>query len=298
MTTWPDFAALELLVAVADHGSLGAGARAVGVAQPNASRSLSRLERRLGITLLVRSTHGSDLTPQGVVVVEWARNVLDAGHALLRGVAGLAQNTGSVLPVAASQTIAEHLLPQWISRLRRTIDITVDIHVENSADVLAEVLDGHVAVGFVEGHGAPRGVRSTVVAHDELVLVIAPDHPWSRRRGKLPLEALAATPLVTREQGSGTRNVLDRALGPLGPATASLELGSNAAVRVAVRAGTAPAVLSRLAVADDLAHGELIEVPVVGLDTRRNLRAIWIGPRTLTGAAGRLVSCALSPTPV
>ena len=294
MRTWPDIAALELLVAVADSGSVSAAARRSGVAQPNASRSLARLERRLGVSLLQRSTSGSTLSPAGTVIVEWARDVLDATSTLLDGAEGLSkQQSGPALTVAASQTVAEHLLPGWLARLRRLRpESGVGMRVENSATVLDDVLHGRCELGFIEGPGAPKGVHSVVVAADDLVLVTAPDHPWARRRRPVTAAELGAARLVTRESGSGTRVALDDALGEYGPITPELELPSNAAVRVSVASGGGPAVLSRLAVQDSIARGDMREILVVGLDLSRSLRAVWTGPRTLRGLSADLVMIA------
>lgn len=295
MKDWPELTALELLVAVADHGSLSAAARAVGMAQPNASRSLARLERHLGVDMVRRSTAGSTITPAGFLVVDWARQVLDAAITLAEGAASLAEGA-SGLTVSASQTVGEHLLPTWLTALRREHpNYSVAVRIANSTGVVADVLGGTSAVGFVEGPYAPRGVHSVVVDHDELVLVVAADHPWSRRRRAVTPEELLTTPLITREPGSGTRVALDEALGA--PVHALQELGSNAAVRVGVLAGAAPAVLSRLAVADALAAGKLLEVPVLGLDLRRQLRAVWTGPRRLSGPAAALVDLSRSRGP-
>ncbi len=291
MSEWPALAAVELLVAVAEHGSLAAGARAVGVAQPNASRSIVRLERHLKLSLLQRSTSGSTLTPAGMLIVEWSRSLLFAARNLTEGAAALAADGSGSMTVSASQTVAEHLLPRWLSELRWThpgVRITVQVH--NTHDVLEDVLNGRCAVGFTEGPDAPGGVHSLVVARDELVLVVWPAHPWANRHRPVDGVELSSTPLVTRESGSGTRVALDAVLGA--PVQSVLELSSNAAVRVSVMSGTAPAVLSRLAVADALAAGTLHEVPVAGLDLRRPLRAAWTGPRRLTGAAADLVAVA------
>ncbi|NHN54207.1 LysR family transcriptional regulator [Calidifontibacter sp. DB0510] len=291
MTTWPEPVALELLVAVADHGSLGAAARVVGVAQPNASRSISRLERHLGTTLLVRSTSGSTLTGAGLLVVDWAREVLSAYARLRDGADALANTGAGRLTVAASQTVAEHLLPAWLTTLReQNPDIAVTVHVRNTAEVVQELLEGRCDLGFVEGPNAPTGVHTTVVARDELVLVAAPSHPWARRRSPVTRAELVETDLITREEGSGTRVALDIALGT--PARSALEMPSNAAVRVAVSSGGAPAVLSRLAVADALASGALVQVPIADLHLARQLRAAWTGPRQLRGVAGDLVAIA------
>lgn len=280
---------LEILVAVADHGSLSAGARRIGVAQPNASRSISRLERRLGFALLTRSTRGTAVTPKGLMVVEWARDVLSAAEALRRGAERLVSNEQN-LRVVASQTVAEHLLPRWIAELRVQQEVQVDIGVVNSEKAVEEVLAGHAQLGFVESPDVSRGMHQAVVTRDELVTVVLPGHEWADRAEAISLEEFAATPLVLREAGSGTRTTLDRALGERGPAVPLLELESNAAVRVAVLSGAGPTVLSRLAVGDLLAQGALVEVAVDGLRLRRVLRAIWSGPRVLGHPAADLVS--------
>lgn len=290
MTNWPDLSALELLVAVADHGSLSAGARATGVAQPNASRSIARLERHLGVTLLHRSTHGSTLTASGLLVVEWSRNVIQAARELAEGATLLASDDTESIVVAASQTVAEHLLPSWLGALRETHpEVRIEVHVHNTHDVLDDLHEARCDLGFIEGPRPPRGVNHLVVAHDELVLVVPPHHPWARRRTSVTEAELRATPLVMREAGSGTRVALDDALGV--PATPMLELASNAAVRVSVLSGTAPAVLSRLTVSDALAAGTLSEVRTT-LGLRRQLRAVWTGPRRLRGVPAELVEIA------
>lgn len=290
MTSWPDLSALELLVAVADHGSLSAGARATGVAQPNASRSIARLERHLGVTLLHRSTAGSTLTDSGLLVVDWSRGVMEAARELVDGATSLATDGTQSIVVAASQTVAEHLLPSWLATLRESHpEVRIEIHVHNTHDVLADLLEARCDIGFTEGPQPPRGVNHLVVAHDELVLVVTPRHHWAGRREPVTADDLWITPLVTREQGSGTRVALDEALGA--PAQSVVELASNAAVRVSVQSGTAPAVLSRLAVSDALAAGTLVEVPT-SLRLHRKLRAVWTGPRRLRGPVAELVAIA------
>ncbi|WP_312293830.1 LysR family transcriptional regulator [Dermacoccus nishinomiyaensis] len=301
MTTWPDLATLELLVALADEGSLSAAARRCGVAQPNASRSIARLERRLGLSLIHRATTGARVTTDGLLVVEWARATLEAARALETGVAALRARTQAPLVVMASQTVAEHLLPGWIAGWQHAAGGAgaggasphdpslgetrgISVAVGNTTEVLAAARGGEVDLGFIEGPGAPPGLNSVVVAHDDLVLVVAPQHPWAAR-SRVRAEELAATPLVARESGSGTRVALRRALAPLDVAPPALELASNAAVRVSAAAGTAPAVLSRLAVDDALRAGTLVEVGVDGVDLTRNLRAVWAGPRRLTNPA-------------
>jgi DNA-binding transcriptional LysR family regulator len=298
--SWPDLSVLAVLVGVDDLGSLGAAARREGMAQPNASRALRRLESDLGVPLLRRGPRGSTLTPQGTVVVHWAREVLGHADRVLDAAESLQQRRAE-LTVGASMTIAEHLVPAWLAELRRHHeDLRIHLQVHNSARIFEHVAAGVFDVGFVESPSVPRGLSSCTVARDRLVVVVTPDHPWARRRRPVGPEELAATPLVMREPGSGTRTTLDDALAEaLGGAPGGvsrpeplLELASGAAVRSSVLAGAGPAVVSILAVRDQLGAGTLRRVEVEGLTLARRLRAVWSGPGRLTGAAADLVATA------
>ncbi|WP_433239774.1 LysR family transcriptional regulator [Streptosporangium sp. CA-135522] len=294
MSELPDLGSLRLLVDVDRLGSLGQAARAAGIAQPSASKRIALLERRLGLPLLERTPRGSTLTPQGVMVSAWATQVLAAAEELMRGAEAVRHGRAAHLHIAASMTVAEYLLPRWLGELQnREPQIQVGLDVQNSAEV-ARLVSGGIELGFVEGPSVPPGLTSRVVATDRLVVVVAPNHPWARRRTALLAAELAATPLVVRERGSGTRETLDRALTGHAAAAPRLELGSNTAVKGAAREGAAPAVLSGYAVEAELATGRLAEVPTRGIDLERRLRAVWRRGRTPTGPAATLLKITLS----
>ena len=201
---------------------------------------------------------------------------------------GLTAKPGS--RVAASLTIAEYLLPGWLSRWRvRRPDVQINLIGINSAAVAQLVLDGEVDLGFIEGPQVPPGLSARVVGQDRLVVVAAPDHPWARRRRPLSPAELASTPLVQREPGSGTRVAFEHALRGHDIATPALELSTASAVRGAAAAGAAPTVASAFAIGDDLKARRLVEIPVTGLDLSRRLRAVWPRGQRLTGPARDLL---------
>ncbi|WP_426005890.1 LysR family transcriptional regulator [Paenarthrobacter sp. NyZ202] len=295
MSSRPDLTALEILVLVAETGSVGAAARRVGMAQPNASRALARLERQLGLTLVVRTPAGSRVTNEGEVVTAWAREALGAMDRMILGARSLAEERAAHLTVAASLTIAEYLAPRWLARFRRThTDLHVSLAVGNSGEVLEQVAAGKVPLGFVETPVLPRTVASTTVARDELVVVVGTTHPWARRRVPVQPDELIASDLALREVGSGTRDTLVRALERSGAPLheARMELASTVAVKAAAIEGAAVAVLSELAVTAELATGQLIAVPVQGLDLTRSLRAVWLPARRPEGSAAELIRIA------
>lgn len=231
------------------------------------------------------------------MVAGWAAHVLAAADELMRGAQAVRLSEAAHLRVAASMTVAEYLVPRWLGELQsREPDVQVGLDVVNSAEVATLVLAADaVELGFVEGPTLPDGLDSRVVGTDRLVVVVAPEHPWARRRTVLRGAELAATPLVVRERGSGTRDTLDQAFRGLYQASPRLELGSNPAVKGAAQAGAAPAVLSGYAVETELATGRLVEVPLTGLNLVRSLRAVWRRGRALTGPAATLLRIASRP---
>jgi molybdate transport repressor ModE-like protein len=270
----PDLGALELLLAVARLGSLGRAARELGITQPAASSRIRSMERQLGVALVDRSPRGSQLTGAGALVTDWARRIVEAAEAFDAGAQALRGRRDSRLRVAASMTIAEYLLPGWLIALRaQRPDTAVSLLAGNSAAVAERLLADEADLGFVEGLDVPAGLDAAVVAHDRLIVVTAPGHPWARRRRPLSAAELASAPLVLREEGSGTRQVLATALGGL--ARPLLELSSTTAVKASAVSGAGPAVLSELAVGEELAARRLVSVPVEGVRLDRELRAVW-----------------------
>jgi DNA-binding transcriptional LysR family regulator len=275
--TIPDLAALDLFRSVVELGSLSKAAAAHRIAQPSASSRIRTLEAQLGITVLERSPTGSRPTPEGRLVAGWAGTVLRAAEDMAAGIASLSAQRNGLLRIAASYTIAEYLLPPWLDQfLDGRPDDSVTLDVTNSRAVLERLDAGAVDLGFIESPTAPATMHQQIVGHDELVTVVSARHPWAAV-GRVDLATFCATPLVLREQGSGTRDALQDALTGLGfetPASA-LDLGSLSAVRIAVINGSAPTVISRLAVADDLAAGTLVEIELDGLLIERRLLAVW-----------------------
>jgi DNA-binding transcriptional LysR family regulator len=294
----PELASFEIVLAIAETGSLGGAARELGLTQQAVSRRLASMEAQAGVTLAVRTTRGSQLTPAGVVVAEWAARLLEVAHDIDAGLASLRKEGRQRIKVVASQTIAEQLMPHWLLSLqaadtrRGSTAPQVVLTATNSEHAIASVRDGTADLGFVENPGPPKGLGSCVIGHDELVVVVPPGHKWARRSRVVSARELAQTPLVTREPRSGIRDSLTAALrqvlgDDMQQAPPVLELSSAAAMRAAVLAGAGPAAMSKLAVADDLAVARLRAITILELDLRRQLRAIWVGGRTPPAGAIR-----------
>ena len=280
----PELRSLELLVAVARTGSLSAAAVELGISQQAASSRLRTTETLVGASLLTRTPRGSELTPTGELVVQWADRVLEAAHELDAGLTALRTDRRGHLTIASSLTIAEHLLPGWLVAVRSqqqqlgqpVTEITMT--ATNSARVVELVATGRSTSVSSRARTRRRTCGTGWSARTAWCWWSRPAirGPPSRADGSRAA-TLASTPLVVREEGSGTRMVLERALEGLPTAAPALELSSTAAVRSAVAAGAGPAVLGAHAVRDDLDTGRLVSVGVTGVDLTRRLHAVWRG---------------------
>ncbi|MDJ0394515.1 LysR family transcriptional regulator [Rhodococcus sp. G-MC3] len=277
----PDLAALDVIVSVARLGSMSAAGREHGLSQQAVSARVRAAERDVGLRVFDRSSSGVGLTPEGVAVLEWAENVLNAAERFGTGVNSLLQEENAHLTVAASMTVAEHLAPGWIAAMgSRHPGVHTRMRLMNSAEVSRHVLDGLADIGFVEGPDIPSGLDTRVVATDELVVVTGPNHPWAAT-GSVTAAELASSALVQREPGSGTRTTFESTVHPSEPPL--LELNSVTAIKAAVVSANAPSVLSSLAVASDIRDGRLVQISIDGVSMPRQLRAIWSKQEPLRG---------------
>ncbi|MGP9724030.1 LysR family transcriptional regulator [Corynebacterium sp. AOP40-9SA-29] len=270
---------IATLVAVDEHRSIAAAARDLGLSQQTVSARVAAAEKTLGVVVFRRGVGGSEPTERGRTVLDAARDLLGAAGEFSRTVAATTRpDAVRPLPVAVSNTVAELYFPTWAARFHRENPaVRLLLRSRNSAEVCDAVAAGECVLGFVEGAEVPHNLASDVVGVDDLILVVPPTHPWAGT--EVSAEQLRRTPLITREQGSGSREIVEAALGSL--AEPAGEFGSLAAQRAAVTGMGEPTVIAARAVSAQLASGELVAVPVTGVTFRRMLRAVYPRGRPL-----------------
>lgn len=289
----PQLADLELLLSVDRLGSLGKAAREHGVSQPAASVRIQTMERRLGLRLLERSPSGSHFTPAGAALAKWAQAAVDSVSQLMACSATLSDTGSDSLRIATGMTIAEYLIPRWVTGLRSQLpELDVSVQVDSFDSVLESARSGRIDLGFVGGSCRHSDLHQRVVGHDQLAVVVAPDHPWARLRAPLTPTEFAKGRLILREKGFGARETLQQALGELWRNNRHFELPSTTAIKEAVEVGGGAGVLSLLTVARDLREGRLVRVPVTDLGLTRTLRAVWDKKSRPNAAAKALLELA------
>lgn len=248
---------LEVFAATARAGSTRAAAARVARSQSATSAALTELETALGVFLFDRVGRRLALNENGRALLPAAAALLDqAGE--LQGLFDAAHP--APLRVAASLTIGEYLLPEHIARWKSAHPASpVRMAIGNTTAVIAAVVALDADVGFIEGPQTHNDLQVHDWLRDELVVVAAAGHRWSSRRPRA--DQLRLSPWILRELGSGTRQAADRwLLAHLGAVNVAFELGSTEAVKRLAAAGAGLALLSRHAVADNLAQGSLVEL--------------------------------------
>lgn len=282
---------LRIFVAVAERQHVTRAAQALNLAQSAVSASIAALEERHATRLFDRVGRGIALTEAGRLFVVEAKAVLARAAAAERALAELGGLLRGTLAVQASHTIAGYWLPRHLAGFRRASPgVAVRLSLGNTLQVAQAVHDGGAELGFVEGDIDDPALAGAPVARDQLVIVVAPDHPWAARA--VTTEDLLRADWVMREPGSGTRSTFEAALRRLGlsPAALSvvLEMPSNEAVRAAAEAGLGAAVISASVAAPGLEAGLLhrVALPLAG----RPFRAVWHRQRYLGRAARELLA--------
>jgi DNA-binding transcriptional LysR family regulator len=256
---------LRIFVAVAERQHVTRAAEALSLTQSAVSAAIGSLEARHATKLFHRVGRGIALTEAGGLFLDEARAVLaraSAAELVLAELSGLKRGT---LSVQASQTIAGYWLPRHLVAFRQAYPgIEIRLTIGNTAQVAAAIHEGSAELGFVEGAVDDPVLTGTIVAQDELVLVVGRDHPWTEAPPPDPA-ALTQTDWVLREAGSGTRSAFEAVLERAGVARHDLpvvlELPSNEAVRAAIEAGAGATVISASVAASGLQSGLLRQIP-------------------------------------
>jgi len=287
---------LAIFATVAATGSLTASARKLHVSQPALSRELKAFELRLGVTLFERHAKGMRLTQAGEALNRYAVRLFElerTAEAAMQEIAGALRGR---LTLGASNTIGTYVLPPLLATFRRQRPrVEISLFVGNTEQVSQGVDDMRFMLGFIEGPLHLQGLRSTVFQHDEIMPVAAPDHPLFARKALKP-EDLSGEPLLMREHGSGTRELIAAALQRqnITPGE-TMEFGNTEALKRAAVHGGGIAWLPRICMLNELADGSLRTLPVRELTITRSLMMVERESAQMEPAAAAFVHLLQQP---
>jgi len=296
-----DLRRLEIFVRVAEFGSFSRAAEALFLTQPTVSEHVRALEDELGVQLLDRLGRGAAPTPAGQLLLGYARKLLTLAGEAQQAVDQFQGRVSGELVVGGSSIPGEYVLPALIGAFRtKHPEIAVSLLIGDSRVVQEWVEAGRVEIGIVGVRPTGRSLHSRQLMADELVVVVAPDHPWVGRAA-ITVEDIRHEPLILRERGSGSRDTLERALGAVGLDFGAFrivgEMGSTQAIKQAIRAGFGVSLISRRAVEDECRAGLLGCVSVRDLDVSRAFHLVTHRDRSRSPLAQAFLAFVESQSP-
>ena len=257
---------IQVFHAVAKHLSFTKAADALFMTQPAVTFQIRQLEEQLNTRLFDRAHGRIILTTAGAVALEYAERLLALSAELDSRMKELSGQTTGPLLIGASTTIADFLLPQILGEFKvRHPAIVPRLFVANSEAVQERVAERSLDLGFIEGDSHLPTLATDICCEDELQVVCAPSHALAKQKSATP-QALTEHAYISRELGSGTREVIDHYLQKAGLASDSLqvvmEAGSPEALKGLAATGLGFAIMSRATVAKEVRLGELVRIPL------------------------------------
>ncbi|MDC1287154.1 LysR family transcriptional regulator [Gammaproteobacteria bacterium] len=256
---------LKVFHTVARLLSFTKAAEELHMTQPAVTFQVRQLEEYFNTRLFDRTHNKVNLTPAGDRVAEFAERIFDLYAEMENRVRDLTGEISGALTIGASTTIAEYMLPALLGEFKnRYPEINLRLKVSNSEGIVSMVEHNVIDLGVVESPVHNKNLIVEICHNDQLVVVAAPDHELVKRGGKVSASDIVRYPFVSREEGSGTREVIMQYLKEhkVTPSDMnfSLELGSPEAIKGAVEAGMGITILSRSIIGKELKLNMLAEL--------------------------------------
>jgi DNA-binding transcriptional LysR family regulator len=286
---------LQVFHAVAKHLSFTKAAEALCMTQPAVTFQIRQLEEHFNTRLFDR-THGRiALTPAGAVAFAHAEKILALTAELDSALRDMGGQVAGPLLIGASTTIADFLLPQILGDFKAAHPgVAPSLFVGNSEMVQERLRERALDIGFIEGDSYLPSLAGERLCSDELQVVCAPGHPLAARR-TVAAGDLVEHAYLSREQGSGTREVIDhylkRAQIEPGALQVMMEASSPEALKGLVAAGMGFAIMPRVSVAKEVQLGLLVRIPLSPPITRQ-LTAVYPRERIQSGLVGTFLQFA------
>lgn len=248
------------------------------LSQPTINHNIYLLEQHYGAKLFDRSNKKLKITRFGEVLLKYVNQILDLVERSEQHINDLVGELSGNLTLGASHTIAENVLPKIMGMFSHDYpEVTIHLEVNNTQHIVDHILTNKLDLGLIEGPAAHENIISKPFMKDELLVVLPANHPLTVKK-HLTLREVATLPFVLREEGSGTRVVMEATLKKAGLDPSSLnmvmELGNTQAVIGAVEAGLGATILSGLAVTKELQLKTVKTCRIANVNISRNFSVI------------------------
>jgi LysR family transcriptional regulator, transcriptional activator of the cysJI operon len=291
---------LKVFRVVASHLNFSRAAEELFLTQPAVTQQIKALEDEYGVPLFDRSGGRITLTASGQALLPYALKLKEISEEAYTAVASASGKHGGRLALGASQTIGQYILPNLVAGfLRENPRVSVTATSGNTDEILEALAARKIHLALIEGPALRKDIHIEPFMEDLMVLVVPASHEWADH--EVELDALKGAPLLMREFGSGSRRVVENALGRAGlgkkDLKTSMELDSTEGLLSAVEAGLGVTFVSRWAVRNQLSLGTLKLAQVRGLTLSRMFSIAYPAGPEPTGNASAFRSFLLAHSP-
>ncbi len=259
------------------------------LSQPSVSLQIKSLEETLKVKLFNRTTKKIELTDSGILLFDYVRRIVEIVDKAEKDLALLSGSIHGNLFIGASLTIGEHLLPYTLGKFKQEYpQVNLIMKIYNSKQIINKIIDEEVDLGFIEAPMFHPSLECKPFLEDELVIISSgkSDNSLIGEKEILTPEELFSLPFILREEGSGTRQVMEDTLRShhLDPTNLNvvLELENTESIKATVESGMGVSIISLTAIQKELKLGTLRKIKLQGLNLRRNFYIVHSKAKVLS----------------
>jgi len=270
-----DLLRIETFLHAAEHLNFSEAARILHLSQPTVSHHIKNLEQELGLALFEREGTSISLTEAGRLLLPWARRMLRDSIEMQEMMESLKEGIAGNLQIACSTTAGKYVLPQLAARFSlRHPNIRTKLLRCTPGSVVPNLLEKEANLGVVSYEIPGKEIEIQEFFQDRIIFIIPKNHPFISRSSIQP-EELLGEPVMMRESTSGTRKIVLSELAKFDISQEDLqtfmEIGNAEAIVRTVAAGYGVSFVSKLAAACALERGNVVAVPIDGLNLVRKI---------------------------
>jgi DNA-binding transcriptional LysR family regulator len=274
---------LKTFIVLARSGSFSRAAEELFLTQPAVSIHIKTLEEYYEYPLFHKLDQKYVLTEPGKLLYEYAEKIFNILNEAKRSLDGFSKlNVGSLF-IGASSNIGVYILPKILGEFKKRFpNIEIKVSIGPTYVIEKQLLSHEIDIGIVEAPTRSAEIVTDFHWEEKLVLIVSPRHTWVRLKGVKPVH-LKEEYFVAGEKGSGTKRVIEKALGSIvNDMTIVLELGSTEAVKKAVEENMGVSIVMECSVTRELKHKTLNVVNILGVDLKKKVSAIHLKGKFLT----------------
>lgn len=264
---------LKVFHAVAVHLNFSKAAEELYISQPAVTKNIKELEGELDVKLFNRSSSKVTLTDAGKIVFDYAKQVLDLNKRMAFDLCTLKQKYSGQLKLGASTTIGQYVLPPVLAKFHvKYADIKLTLLNDNTEKIEQSLLNNEIDFGIVEGSSKNNQIKYIPFIKDEIVAIAHTSQPLSEK-DEIDLSELKSLPLVLREAGSGSLEVILEKLKThhirLNDLNILMHLGSTESIKTYLANSNSLGLISINAVSKEIANGGFKVIDIKGFEIER-----------------------------